>query len=219
MQQGVLLLLLFVLVPTSSGFNTGCRNAIKRAQVKPNTCNFFLQCEHDYVGSTSHKWQQSTQKHKSGYGSQSALFGSRSSSKYMMIERTPQNVFRMAQKRIIKQFSALSLLVYTKWRTLRKFIRARTEANTCYVLKCEHNKFYVGSTSHKRQRMREHKTARGGSKWTKMHKPISVIHEIKRVSSKNILGLEASMTAQLMLKYGINNVRGAMFAEPREYVC
>lgn len=101
--------------------------------------------------------------------------------------------------------------------SLKRAIRARTEKYTIYVLECENGKFYVGSTSHKRQRFKQHMGTRGGSMWTRMHKVIRVLKQYKRVPSAYYLGLEAKVTAEYMLKFGVNNVRGAMFAQTRQY--
>ena len=101
---------------------------------------------------------------------------------------------------------------------LKRAIRAATQKYTIYVLECENGKYYVGSTSHKRQRFRQHMAqGRGGAAWTRLHKPLRVAFQYKRVPGPYYLGMEAKMTAEWMLKYGINNVRGAMFCEVRDY--
>jgi predicted GIY-YIG superfamily endonuclease len=104
------------------------------------------------------------------------------------------------------------------WWLIKKAIRARTEKYTVYVLECENGKYYVGSTSHKRQRFKQHMASeRGGSKWTRIHKPIRVARQYKRIPAAYYLGLEAQVTAECMYEYGVNNVRGAMFAQVRQY--
>mmetsp|Transcript_16485 Transcript_16485/g.23252 ORF Transcript_16485/g.23252 Transcript_16485/m.23252 type:complete len:345 (-) Transcript_16485:2295-3329(-) len=100
---------------------------------------------------------------------------------------------------------------------LKKMVRYCIEKNTVYVLECKGGKYYVGSTSHKKQRYRQHLSERGGSKWTRTYKPIRILKQYKRVPSKYCLGLEAQVTAENMLELGINNVRGAMFAQCRDY--
>jgi putative endonuclease len=107
--------------------------------------------------------------------------------------------------------------LYRKSRAIQRIIRTYTERYTIYVLECEDGKYYVGSTSHRKQRFRQHLTKRGGSSWTRQHKPIRVVKEYKRVPELYYLGLEAKVTAECMLEYGINNVRGAMFALTRNY--
>ena len=60
-----------------------------------------------------------------------------------------------------------------QWRRLRQFFRYLLYRNTVYVLECENDKYYVGSTKHKRQRYRQHfDQKRGGSAWTRLHKPM-----------------------------------------------
>lgn len=117
----------------------------------------------------------------------------------------------------IQYLEALWLYLSRTWFKWRKFVRARTERTTVYVLECENNKYYVGSTTNRKQRFKEHKSERGGSKWTRLNKPIRVLREYKRIPEAYTLGKEAQVTAEIMLEYGINNVRGAMFAESRDY--
>ena len=65
--------------------------------------------------------------------------------------------------------------------------------------------------------MKEHLSSRGGSSWTRIHRPIRLMKEYKRIPADYYLGKEAQVTAELMLTHGVNNVRGAMFAETRSY--
>jgi predicted GIY-YIG superfamily endonuclease len=72
-----------------------------------------------------------------------------------------------------------------------------------YVLKLQHNKYYVGKTTNPSYRLDDHFTE-GGSMWTKKYKPMT-IHELKPdqpASSEQIV------TQEYMGKYGIDNVRG-----------
>ena len=108
-------------------------------------------------------------------------------------------------------------LLQSLWWNLRTFLRKFIQGTTIYVLECEHGKYYIGSTTHKRQRFRQHWSARGGSKWTKFHKPVRVMQQYRRIPAKYALGMEAKVTAEYMYKYGVNNVRGAMFAHWEEY--
>jgi len=103
------------------------------------------------------------------------------------------------------------------WKSLFKWVSRRSKRYTIYVLECEHNKFYVGSTNNRKRRMKEHMSSRAGSKWTKIHKPQKVVKEYRGIPSEFYLGKEAQVTAELMLKYGINNVRGAMFSHTGNY--
>jgi predicted GIY-YIG superfamily endonuclease len=108
----------------------------------------------------------------------------------------------------------ISLPFVRFWKHLKKRFFQRY---TVYILECDHDKYYVGSTANRRQRFREHRSSRGGSKWTRLHRPIRVLREYRRIPHAYYLGMEARVTAECMLEYGINNVRGAMFSQPRDY--
>lgn len=87
-----------------------------------------------------------------------------------------------------------------------------------YVLECEQGKYYVGSTKRMmRDRYAEHQAARGGSKWTKEYKPIRIVELSRRIPQQFYAGFEAAKTAEYMLKFGVNNVRGAYLADPRMF--
>ena len=122
------------------------------------------------------------------------------------------------ERSLLNRLRSFLFVLRRRWFVLRKNIRASTEKYTIYVLQCENGKYYVGSTANKKQRFKEHfQSARSGSKWTRMHKPLKVVKEYKRVSEDHYLGLEAKVTANLMWKHGVNNVRGAFFSHPRMY--
>jgi len=108
-------------------------------------------------------------------------------------------------------------IVY-RWRGFRQKIRQIVYRNTIYVLECENDKYYVGSTRNRKQRYRQHfENPRGGSKWTRRHKPIRVIAEYKRIPTRYLMGMESQKTAEYMMKYGVNNVRGAAYCLSREF--
>ena len=112
-------------------------------------------------------------------------------------------------KRLLLRFSRT-------WYQIRETIRTKIERSTVYVLECSQGKYYVGSTTNRKRRVREH--ARGkGSKWTRTYKPLRVVEERRRIPSKYLLGTESTVTAEYMLKMGVNNVRGSMFCSPREF--
>eukprot|EP00804_Cyclotella_cryptica_P020645 CCRYP_003467-RA/>CCRYP_003467-RA protein AED:0.32 eAED:0.32 QI:0/-1/0/1/-1/1/1/0/296 len=112
-------------------------------------------------------------------------------------------------KRLLLQFTKLLL-------QMKEIIRTRIERCTVYVLELENGKYYVGSTTNRKRRIQEHINRRG-SKWTREHKPIRVLREYRRIPSKYILGMESRITAELMLEFGVNNVRGSMFCGTREF--
>jgi predicted GIY-YIG superfamily endonuclease len=84
-----------------------------------------------------------------------------------------------------------------------------------YVLQCESGKYYVGKTNDVMRRFEEHKSGRG-SAWTKKYKPVRLM-ECRGITSHHD---ENNVTKDLMKKYGIENVRGGIYAQiilPEEY--
>ena len=78
-------------------------------------------------------------------------------------------------------------------------------------------KYYVGSTLNRQRRYLQHFSKRGGSEFTRKYKPLKVVHEIRRVPQRYVLGVESQVTAELMIKHGVNNVRGSYFCKSKEY--
>ena len=95
-------------------------------------------------------------------------------------------------------------------------LRRLLEGRTIYVLECAHGKYYVGSTTDRRRRYREH-ASRRGSRWTRVHPPVAVRREYRRVPRAYLPGMESRVTAEMMLAHGVNNVRGSMFCGTRDY--
>ena len=108
-----------------------------------------------------------------------------------------------------------------RWRRVRRFLRARLVGYTVYVLRCEGGKYYVGSTLYRRRRYRQHfggaGSGRKGSAWTRRYRPLAVVEERRFVPERYHLGEENRVTAACMVKFGVNNVRGGMFARGRNY--
>lgn len=100
---------------------------------------------------------------------------------------------------------------------LQKLLRRLVERCTVYILECENDKYYVGHTTRRKQRLQQHLGDRGGSLWTRKHKPIRIVEEYRIIPSQYSLGVESRVTAEYMLRYGVNNVRGAMFCDNRIY--
>ena len=116
-----------------------------------------------------------------------------------------------------------SSVIHRTWKKLYAPIAAYRQErahHTVYVLELENGRFYVGSTGRqgrdKARRFQEHLSPRGGSIWTKIHRAIRVTEEYS-VPRKYVLGFESLVTAQLMKKFGPNNVRGAQFSDPRDF--
>src|SRR5438309_9997168 len=83
-----------------------------------------------------------------------------------------------------------------------------------YVLFLENNKYYVGKTNNVERRYNEHLNGRVddlGSEWTKLFKPIKLIH-YEEINGGEFSGyLEDIFTKKYMKKYGIDNVRGGTY--------
>ncbi len=90
-----------------------------------------------------------------------------------------------------------------------------TSTMTLYVLKCADSCWYVGITGNLKTRWNQHAEGRG-AEWTKVHAPLS-IHSQREVPSESATHEEAVVTSEMMLKYGINKVRGASLTYSRPY--
>lgn len=102
------------------------------------------------------------------------------------------------------------------WNSSKQWFKRR-KGVTIYVLECEKNKYYVGCTTNMKRRLQEHLSKRGGSSWTRRFRPKRIVKEYRRVPYAYYLGKEAQVTAELMMQYGVNNVRGAMFTGCRPF--
>lgn len=83
-----------------------------------------------------------------------------------------------------------------------------------YILRLEGGKYYVGKTGNAYRRFNDHFKGRG-ARWTKLHKPIEVLDIIENKS----LFTEDNVTKQLMINYGIDNVRGGVYVKPKLAKC
>jgi hypothetical protein len=79
---------------------------------------------------------------------------------------------------------------------------------TLYVLECECDKIYVGTTKNFSSRIIQHGNDLG-SEWTKKYKPIKIL---KKLDNKNQYD-EDTYTLYYMEKYGVDNVRGGTFCQ------
>lgn len=80
---------------------------------------------------------------------------------------------------------------------------------TVYVLKCQHDKYYIGSTCRPlTKRIYEHVEFKG-SEWTKLHPPLAIIQSVGGADSFD----EDKYTKLYMMKYGIENVRGGSYCQ------
>jgi len=81
---------------------------------------------------------------------------------------------------------------------------------TVYVLKLKEGKYYVGKTKDIKTRKEAHFGGEG-STWTSMYEPIEVIREIANSEPFD----ELKYTLMYMKEFGIKNVRGSIFCEPK----
>lgn len=80
---------------------------------------------------------------------------------------------------------------------------------TIYILKCESNKYYIGSTNRPIEKRIEEHFVSNGSEWTKKFLPIEVIEIIQNATSFD----EDKYTKIYMQKFGIDNVRGGSYTQ------
>lgn len=80
-----------------------------------------------------------------------------------------------------------------------------------YILHLAENKFYVGKTAlgNLENRVEQHKAQQGASAWTSLYRVQSLVHSYVTPDAL----AEDHETERLMLCYGIDNVRGGMYAE------
>ncbi len=106
---------------------------------------------------------------------------------------------------------------FTRRQTRSTSATVEEETLTLYVLECEDDCWYVGITGNLNQRYSQHcGRTRGGAVWTTKHRPIS-IHSDRQVPKHIAKDEESKQTARLMLKYGINRVRGGSMCWGRSY--
>jgi predicted GIY-YIG superfamily endonuclease len=89
-----------------------------------------------------------------------------------------------------------------------------------YVLKLEHDKWYIGITSKSvEHRYNQHIASFAGAAWTKEHKPIRIYYEkdLGYCSLEKAQQYENKVTRKYMKKYGGNDVRGGDLSSTEEY--
>ena len=77
-----------------------------------------------------------------------------------------------------------------------------------YTLELENGKYYVGVSNNPERRIERHINA-NGSEWTKLYKPVRIIDTHEKRSQFD----EDNTTKQMMLDYGIENVRGGSYCK------
>lgn len=81
-------------------------------------------------------------------------------------------------------------------------------AEQIYVIRCQHGKFYVGSSGDPLARFAEH-VAGYGAAWTRLHAPMELVRTIPKRSPAD----ESRVTEELMRQHGIEQVRGAEYTQ------
>lgn len=128
--------------------------------------------------------------------------------------------FRWWCIRLIQSFQRIILKLTTFIKSCFFFLtslRIISASHTVYILELENNYFYVGSTSRDVMvRWNEHQRERGGSKWTRTHRPVRLLY-YERVQKRHVLGLETELTCKMMSENGINKVRGGQFCRDSDF--
>ena len=81
------------------------------------------------------------------------------------------------------------------------------EMSTVYALELEDGRYYIGKTVDMDKRYNEHLTGHRSSTWTRKYKPLSIIETIPNAHCLD----EDKLTAEYMMKHGIDNVRGGPY--------
>lgn len=77
-----------------------------------------------------------------------------------------------------------------------------------YVLELQNNKVYVGKTDNVDLRFSQHQSG-NGAEWTRLHKPLRILETRDCKSAED----ENNLTKEMMMKHGIDNVRGGAFCQ------
>ena len=87
---------------------------------------------------------------------------------------------------------------------------------SCYVLKCQGNKFYTGSTETRKIKERFEKHLAGiGSKWCKQFRPIQVVKTVDDLLSYEAIRQENTECVRIMREHNdIQICRGGDFLFP-----
>lgn len=68
-----------------------------------------------------------------------------------------------------------------------------------YLLLCEDNSFYTGSTNNLENRLKNHKSGKGG-KYTRSHKPLKIVHYEKYETKSEALKREIEIKSWTRLQ-------------------
>jgi len=84
-----------------------------------------------------------------------------------------------------------------------------------YVLELEGGNYYIGMTHNLNQRLAQHFSG-SGAKWTKLHKPISVLRVIYPATKED---LENIITKEYIDLYGKDKVKGGSYCAVNHKFC
>ena len=104
---------------------------------------------------------------------------------------------------LVTSFVALSISSVQRINTVQQVAQS---SDVIYVLELERGKYYVGRTNSIDRRMEEHRRGEG-AEWTKRHKIVKLIQTFPVGSDLD----EDLRTKEMMIKYGIQNVRGGTY--------
>jgi len=79
-----------------------------------------------------------------------------------------------------------------------------------YVLLCEGQNYYIGSTRNLFRRIAEHVSG-NGSEWTEKH-PVTEIVEKREVDEGRLFSVENALTIKYMKEHDVSSVRGSKWA-------
>lgn len=88
-------------------------------------------------------------------------------------------------------------------KTLTPYTQKTKDIGSVYVLKLVKDKYYVGFSKNVQSRIDQHFLGKG-SIWTKRYKPVKVL----QIYHNKDKGYEAISTIKLMVKHGVQHVRG-----------
>mgnify|MGYP000100112999 CR=1 FL=1 len=87
-----------------------------------------------------------------------------------------------------------------------------------YVLKCEQDCFYVGSSKDIMRRFIQHRFEKNNtSKWLKIHRPLDVFL-VYLCDEKDLWKWEQDFSKAMIWKYGITKVRGGYYTKVNKWL-
>ena len=85
---------------------------------------------------------------------------------------------------------------------------AASGRQSVYVLQLKEGKYYVGTTTNLKRRLKEHAAGRGRPAWTTVYPPVGLLKEYTGAEDT-----ELTVTLRTMHEFDIENVRGSAFCQ------